>query len=149
MNHWLTFCLFFKGLFIFVFHCAVKENVQRQWRIYLCCGRFRLAENSGTTSDFHTQADNQCRRGQYFHPSCGVLNRSSFVCTDWSRIQTQQTKKSSVITANMSHLSFNPSSASRNSSMSSDSLGLSSVINSQFSCNQTPNRRTFYHSTFP
>ena len=35
------------GFFIFVFHCAVKENVRRQWRIYLCCGKFRLPENSG------------------------------------------------------------------------------------------------------
>ncbi|XP_045895829.1 serine-rich adhesin for platelets isoform X2 [Micropterus dolomieu] len=36
----------FQGLFIFVFHCALKENVRRQWRTYLCCGRLRLAENS-------------------------------------------------------------------------------------------------------
>ncbi|KAL6473301.1 hypothetical protein MHYP_G00194890 [Metynnis hypsauchen] len=35
-----------QGFFIFVFHCAVKENVRRQWRIYLCCGKFRLPENS-------------------------------------------------------------------------------------------------------
>ncbi|XP_051775473.1 adhesion G-protein coupled receptor G6 isoform X2 [Erpetoichthys calabaricus] len=35
-----------QGLFIFIFHCALKENVQKQWRRYLCCGRFRLAENS-------------------------------------------------------------------------------------------------------
>ncbi|KAM4632862.1 adhesion G-protein coupled receptor G6 [Polymixia lowei] len=35
-----------QGLFIFVFHCAMKENVQKQWRRYLCCGRFRLADNS-------------------------------------------------------------------------------------------------------
>uniref|UniRef100_A0AAV2J9N6 Adhesion G-protein coupled receptor G2 n=1 Tax=Knipowitschia caucasica TaxID=637954 RepID=A0AAV2J9N6_KNICA len=34
------------GFFIFVFHCAIKENVRRQWRTYLCCGRMRLAENS-------------------------------------------------------------------------------------------------------
>ncbi|XP_051732520.1 adhesion G-protein coupled receptor G6 isoform X19 [Ctenopharyngodon idella] len=35
-----------QGLFIFVFHCALKENVQKQWRRYLCCGKFRLADNS-------------------------------------------------------------------------------------------------------
>ncbi|XP_019108756.2 adhesion G-protein coupled receptor G2 isoform X2 [Larimichthys crocea] len=35
-----------QGFFIFVFHCAVKENVRKQWRTYLCCGRMRLAENS-------------------------------------------------------------------------------------------------------
>ncbi|XP_055004810.1 adhesion G-protein coupled receptor G2 isoform X2 [Boleophthalmus pectinirostris] len=35
-----------QGFFIFIFHCAIKENVRRQWRTYLCCGRMRLAENS-------------------------------------------------------------------------------------------------------
>ncbi|XP_071193930.1 adhesion G-protein coupled receptor G2-like [Salvelinus alpinus] len=42
------FCIFnsFQGFFIFVFHCAVKENVRRQWRTSLCCGRLRLVENS-------------------------------------------------------------------------------------------------------
>ncbi|XP_034964746.1 adhesion G-protein coupled receptor G6 isoform X3 [Zootoca vivipara] len=42
------FCIFnsLQGLFIFVFHCAMKENVQKQWRRHLCCGRFRLADNS-------------------------------------------------------------------------------------------------------
>lgn len=40
----------FVGFFIFVFHCAVKDNVRRQWRTYLCCGKMRLAENSGRDS---------------------------------------------------------------------------------------------------
>uniref|UniRef100_A0A8C6SJT0 Adhesion G protein-coupled receptor G2a n=1 Tax=Neogobius melanostomus TaxID=47308 RepID=A0A8C6SJT0_9GOBI len=42
------FCIFnsLQGFFIFVFHCAVRENVQRQWRTHLCCGRLRLPENS-------------------------------------------------------------------------------------------------------
>uniref|UniRef100_A0AAY4AXF9 Adhesion G-protein coupled receptor G6 n=1 Tax=Denticeps clupeoides TaxID=299321 RepID=A0AAY4AXF9_9TELE len=35
-----------QGLFVFVFHCALKENVQKQWRRYLCCGKFQLADNS-------------------------------------------------------------------------------------------------------
>lgn len=35
------------GFLVFLFHCAVKENVRRQWRTHLCCGRLRLAENSG------------------------------------------------------------------------------------------------------
>ncbi|XP_075692759.1 adhesion G-protein coupled receptor G2-like [Rhinoderma darwinii] len=30
------------GFFIFVFHCLIKENVRRHWRMYLCCGRCRL-----------------------------------------------------------------------------------------------------------
>uniref|UniRef100_UPI0037E99C34 adhesion G-protein coupled receptor G6 n=1 Tax=Semicossyphus pulcher TaxID=241346 RepID=UPI0037E99C34 len=35
-----------QGLFIFLFHCLMKENVRRQWRIHLCFGRFRLEEHS-------------------------------------------------------------------------------------------------------
>ncbi|KAM4546072.1 uncharacterized protein PAE49_018501 isoform 2-T2 [Odontesthes bonariensis] len=35
-----------QGFFLFIFHCAVKENVRRQWKTYLCCGRMRLSENS-------------------------------------------------------------------------------------------------------
>ncbi|MFT7812522.1 adhesion G-protein coupled receptor G2 isoform X1 [Arapaima gigas] len=35
-----------QGFFIFVFHCAIKDSVRRQWRTYLCCGNLRLAENS-------------------------------------------------------------------------------------------------------
>ncbi|XP_030601956.1 adhesion G-protein coupled receptor G2 [Archocentrus centrarchus] len=35
-----------QGFFIFVFHCAAKESVRKQWRIYLCCGKMRLSENS-------------------------------------------------------------------------------------------------------
>uniref|UniRef100_A0A3B5K4V5 G-protein coupled receptors family 2 profile 2 domain-containing protein n=1 Tax=Takifugu rubripes TaxID=31033 RepID=A0A3B5K4V5_TAKRU len=30
-----------QGLFIFVFHCLMKENVRNQWRAHLCCRRFR------------------------------------------------------------------------------------------------------------
>uniref|UniRef100_A0A3B4UD69 G-protein coupled receptors family 2 profile 2 domain-containing protein n=1 Tax=Seriola dumerili TaxID=41447 RepID=A0A3B4UD69_SERDU len=43
-----------QGFLVFVFHCAVKENVRRQWRTYLCCGRLRLPENSGGAWDKHT-----------------------------------------------------------------------------------------------
>ncbi|XP_051258099.1 adhesion G-protein coupled receptor G4 [Dicentrarchus labrax] len=35
-----------QGLFIFLFHCLMKENVRKQWRIHLCFGRFRLDEYS-------------------------------------------------------------------------------------------------------
>uniref|UniRef100_G3QAV0 Adhesion G protein-coupled receptor G4b n=1 Tax=Gasterosteus aculeatus TaxID=69293 RepID=G3QAV0_GASAC len=35
-----------QGLFIFLFHCLMKENVRKQWRIHLCFGRFRLDEHS-------------------------------------------------------------------------------------------------------
>uniref|UniRef100_A0A8I5ZNY1 Adhesion G protein-coupled receptor G2 n=1 Tax=Rattus norvegicus TaxID=10116 RepID=A0A8I5ZNY1_RAT len=39
-----------QGFFIFIFYCAAKENVRKQWRRYLCCGKLRLAENSGNAS---------------------------------------------------------------------------------------------------
>lgn len=45
----LTF-LYIPGLFIFLFHCLMKENVRKQWRIHLCFGRFRLEEHSGTSA---------------------------------------------------------------------------------------------------
>ncbi|XP_056254325.1 adhesion G-protein coupled receptor G4 isoform X2 [Seriola aureovittata] len=35
-----------QGLLIFLFHCLMKENVRKQWRIHLCFGRFRLEEYS-------------------------------------------------------------------------------------------------------
>uniref|UniRef100_A0A8C8SHH2 Adhesion G-protein coupled receptor G2 n=1 Tax=Pelusios castaneus TaxID=367368 RepID=A0A8C8SHH2_9SAUR len=39
-----------QGFFIFIFYCVAKENVRKQWRRYMCCGKFRLAENSGNVS---------------------------------------------------------------------------------------------------
>lgn len=41
-----SICNSLQGFFIFVFHCLLKENVRKQWRIHLCCGRFRLNEYS-------------------------------------------------------------------------------------------------------
>ncbi|XP_051541847.1 adhesion G-protein coupled receptor G4 [Myxocyprinus asiaticus] len=35
-----------QGFFIFVFHCLMKENVRKQWRVHLCCGVFKLQEYS-------------------------------------------------------------------------------------------------------
>uniref|UniRef100_H3CGG3 Adhesion G protein-coupled receptor G4b n=1 Tax=Tetraodon nigroviridis TaxID=99883 RepID=H3CGG3_TETNG len=35
-----------QGFFIFIFHCLMKESVRKQWRINLCCGRFRLDDYS-------------------------------------------------------------------------------------------------------
>ncbi|KAA0704124.1 G-protein coupled receptor G2 [Triplophysa tibetana] len=43
-----------QGFFIFIYHCAMKENVRRQWRTYLCCGKLRIQENSGMSpSELH------------------------------------------------------------------------------------------------
>jgi len=44
------FCLFFcciSGFFIFLFYCLMKDNVRKQWKTHLCCGRFRQTEYSG------------------------------------------------------------------------------------------------------
>ncbi|XP_058252494.1 adhesion G-protein coupled receptor G4 [Hemibagrus wyckioides] len=35
-----------QGFFIFLFHCLMKENVRKQWRIHLCCGRLKLRRYS-------------------------------------------------------------------------------------------------------
>ncbi|XP_051878301.1 adhesion G-protein coupled receptor G4 [Pristis pectinata] len=35
-----------QGLFIFVFHCLMKDNVRTQWRLHLCCGRLKLDQYS-------------------------------------------------------------------------------------------------------
>ena len=50
------------GFFIFVFHCAVKDSVRKQWRTFLCCGRLRLAENSGVNYFTDRQIDRQTVR---------------------------------------------------------------------------------------
>ncbi|KAG8589994.1 hypothetical protein GDO81_006590 [Engystomops pustulosus] len=47
-----------QGFFIFFFYCVAKENVRKQWRRYLCCGKFRLAENS----DWSKTATNKLRK---------------------------------------------------------------------------------------
>ncbi|XP_075902454.1 adhesion G protein-coupled receptor G4a [Nelusetta ayraudi] len=42
LMYMFTICNSFQGFFVFLFHCLMKENVRKQWRIHLCCGRFRL-----------------------------------------------------------------------------------------------------------
>ncbi|XP_051870895.1 adhesion G-protein coupled receptor G2-like isoform X22 [Pristis pectinata] len=59
-----------QGAFIFIFHCLAKENVQKQWRRYLCCGKLRLAENS----DWSRTATNNTKKQQ---PLVQVMSLSS------------------------------------------------------------------------
>ncbi|TRY94336.1 hypothetical protein DNTS_026334 [Danionella cerebrum] len=72
-----------QGFFIFVFHCAMKENVRRQWRTYLCCGRLRLAENS-EWSRTATQKINKAsvKKMASFRSSNSNNSRSSFLNHD-------------------------------------------------------------------
>ncbi|ROL54234.1 Adhesion G-protein coupled receptor G2 [Anabarilius grahami] len=79
-----------QGFFIFVFHCAMKENVRRQWRTYLCCGKLRLSENSEwsrtatqkinkaskeKTSSFHSSNSNNSSLSFLNHDSLAEMQR--------------------------------------------------------------------------
>ncbi|XP_076617091.1 uncharacterized protein adgrg2a isoform X2 [Chaetodon auriga] len=71
-----------QGFLVFVFHCAVKENVRRQWRTYLCCGRLRLAENSewsrtATHNNRNTSVATATTSARHF-----TTSRSSSVISD-------------------------------------------------------------------
>lgn len=41
------------GFFVFLFHCLMKENVRKQWRMHLCSGRFR--PNNYLGNDFQAK----------------------------------------------------------------------------------------------
>ncbi|XP_032384533.1 adhesion G-protein coupled receptor G4 [Etheostoma spectabile] len=41
-----SICNSLQGFFVFLLHCLMKENVRKQWRIHLCCGRFKLSDYS-------------------------------------------------------------------------------------------------------
>ncbi|KAI9548381.1 hypothetical protein NQZ68_010603 [Dissostichus eleginoides] len=61
----------FQGFFIFIFYCAGKENVRKQWRTFLCCGRMRLAENSewSRTATQKTATKSSVNRVKSLHSS--------------------------------------------------------------------------------
>ncbi|CAL8399583.1 unnamed protein product [Boreogadus saida] len=71
-----------QGFFIFLFHCMVKENVRRQWRTFLCCGKLRLAENS----DWSRTATQKTKKKSYVSGvtslSSSESNSSSFLARD-------------------------------------------------------------------
>ncbi|XP_051257107.1 mucin-3A isoform X2 [Dicentrarchus labrax] len=82
-----------QGFFIFVFHCAVKENVRKQWRTYLCCGRMRLAENSewSRTATQKTVKKSSVTRVTSLHSSNSSTsnnssNSSTFLVSDSSEL---------------------------------------------------------------
>ncbi|KAM9847099.1 adhesion G-protein coupled receptor G2 [Aulostomus maculatus] len=76
-----------QGFFIFVFYCVLKENVRRQWRTYLCCGRMRLPENSDWSRTATQNAKKSSLNGKSSLPSSNSNNSSSstsFLITDSS-----------------------------------------------------------------
>ncbi|KAM6911594.1 adhesion G-protein coupled receptor G2-like [Lycodopsis pacificus] len=78
----------FQGFFIFVLYCAVKENVRKQWRTFLCCGRMRLAENSewSRTATQKTAKKSSVTRITSLHSSQSnnSSSASSFLASDSS-----------------------------------------------------------------
>ncbi|XP_052463871.1 adhesion G-protein coupled receptor G2 [Carassius gibelio] len=72
-----------QGFFIFVFHCAMKENVRQQWRTYLCCGNLRLAENSEWSRTATQENDKASKKRMFSIRSTNSNNsRSSFLNRD-------------------------------------------------------------------
>uniref|UniRef100_A0A3B3Q7A4 Adhesion G-protein coupled receptor G2 n=1 Tax=Paramormyrops kingsleyae TaxID=1676925 RepID=A0A3B3Q7A4_9TELE len=63
-----------QGFFIFIFHCAIKENVRQQWRTYLCCGRLRLPENSDWS---RTATQNLAKNRSRMVPGSSRLSNST------------------------------------------------------------------------
>ncbi|XP_055743982.1 adhesion G-protein coupled receptor G4-like [Salvelinus fontinalis] len=71
-----------QGFFIFVFHCLIKENVRKQWRIHLCCGRFRLNDYSDWSRSM--TMGSKTKQNQLVHrsPSVKSVNTSSRKISD-------------------------------------------------------------------
>uniref|UniRef100_A0A3B4A6B9 Uncharacterized protein n=1 Tax=Periophthalmus magnuspinnatus TaxID=409849 RepID=A0A3B4A6B9_9GOBI len=83
-------------LFIFVFHCLMKENVRKQWRIHLCFGRFRLEENSwSATASYGHMAKPKLPVSQARAPSVRSIKSSSTESTSASSDSSQRESVSS------------------------------------------------------
>uniref|UniRef100_G3TQK8 Adhesion G-protein coupled receptor G4 n=1 Tax=Loxodonta africana TaxID=9785 RepID=G3TQK8_LOXAF len=50
------------GFLIFVFHCAMKENVREQWQIHLCCKWFRLDNSPDVSSRYGLNVGSKQKR---------------------------------------------------------------------------------------
>nr|XP_023395220.1 adhesion G-protein coupled receptor G4 [Loxodonta africana] len=51
-----------QGFLIFVFHCAMKENVREQWQIHLCCKWFRLDNSPDVSSRYGLNVGSKQKR---------------------------------------------------------------------------------------
>ncbi|XP_037118984.1 adhesion G-protein coupled receptor G6-like [Syngnathus acus] len=76
-----------QGFFVFLFHCLMKENVQKQWRMYLCCGALRLTKRS----DWSATAGGPSRKENLINSSFSV-NTSSLTNTSKTDISTENHK---------------------------------------------------------
>ncbi|XP_049610927.1 adhesion G-protein coupled receptor G2 isoform X2 [Syngnathus scovelli] len=76
-----------QGFFVFLFHCLMKENVQKQWRMYLCCGALRLTKRS----DWNATAGGPSRKENLINSSFSV-NTSSLRNTSKNDISTEHHK---------------------------------------------------------
>ncbi|KPP60781.1 hypothetical protein Z043_121187 [Scleropages formosus] len=110
-----------QGLFIFIFHCALKENVQKQWQRYLCCGRFRLADNS----DWSKTATNNTKK-----VSSDNLAKSLSSCSFGSSAANWTSKAKATLNpfAKRSSNAGKASSSQRNSKSSQPEGEASSII---------------------
>uniref|UniRef100_A0A5F8HHR1 Adhesion G-protein coupled receptor G2 n=1 Tax=Monodelphis domestica TaxID=13616 RepID=A0A5F8HHR1_MONDO len=86
-----------QGFFIFIFYCVAKENVRKQWRRYLCCGRYRLAENSGNASTERNGVSFSVQNGDVcLHDFSGKqhgFNEKEDPCNSKNRISLRRTSK--------------------------------------------------------
>ncbi|KAL7835383.1 hypothetical protein SRHO_G00277300 [Serrasalmus rhombeus] len=82
-----------QGFFIFVFHCAIKETVRRQWRTYLCCGKYRLAENSDWS---RTATQNTTKKTSLVTANSGSRTQTASRSSSLSTNSIPQSNNSSV-----------------------------------------------------
>ncbi|KAL6462711.1 hypothetical protein MHYP_G00291330 [Metynnis hypsauchen] len=82
-----------QGFFIFVFHCAMKETVRRQWRTYLCCGKYRLAENSDWS---RTATQNTTKKTSLVTANSGSRTQSASRSSSLSTNSIPQSNNSSM-----------------------------------------------------
>uniref|UniRef100_A0A8C7U0W7 Adhesion G protein-coupled receptor G4b n=1 Tax=Oncorhynchus mykiss TaxID=8022 RepID=A0A8C7U0W7_ONCMY len=70
-----VFCVLngLQGFFIFLFHCLMKENVRKQWRIHLCFGSLRLQEYSGIYNHISIYLPTTKIRNETTQPNLGEI----------------------------------------------------------------------------
>nr|XP_054604208.1 adhesion G-protein coupled receptor G6 isoform X7 [Nothobranchius furzeri] len=123
-----------QGLFIFIFHCALKENVQKQWRRSLCCGPYRLSDNSdwsktATNNTKKVSSDNLALSSSSF--GSGTFNwtaKAKATLTPFSKRHKNSGKCFSGQSGLVCTSSSSSSDAEPNSSSSSSILPVSQMI---------------------